>query len=240
MHERLDWKECATEYDACRRRIDGLVRDAGDAGDAAAVTVVPACPDWTVADLCAHLAGVPAALTSGDRPSGDTDAWVDAQVAERRSQTVAESLDEWAAATPAFMQMMIDGGGQIAGLILDAVAHEHDLRHALDDPGERHSRGVALSLGFTKILMDRDLRSSASDDIVRFTCDAGTWQAGGDGEPTVTLDVSERSDGAFELMRALGSRRSLGQLRALPWTGDWEDSRNSIFHMPLPEHDLVE
>lgn len=237
LNEKIDWTECAEEYDACRRRVDALVRDAAEA---ALSTTVQACPDWSVADLCAHLAGVPAALTAGDVPTGDTDQWVDDQVTARRGRPVGELLDEWADATPTFQQMMIDAGGQIAGLILDAVAHEHDLRHALEAPGARDSRGVVLSLGFTKMLMDRDLRANGSDSVLHFACDDGAWQAGGLGDPTVTLDLSRHDDGAFELMRALGSRRSLEQLRALPWSGDWESVRAGIFHMPLPDEPLIE
>ncbi|MGB3734331.1 MAG: maleylpyruvate isomerase family mycothiol-dependent enzyme [Ilumatobacter sp.] len=237
LNDTIEWAECAEEYDACRRRIDGLVRDADEAMMA---TIVPTCPDWSVADLCAHLAGVPVALVSGDLPSGDTDQWVDAQVTARRKQPVAASLDEWEDATPAFQKMMVDAGGSIAGLILDAVAHEHDLRHALGAPGARDSRGVVLSVGFTKMLMDRDLRANESGAVVHFACDRGAWQAGGGGEPSISLDVSGRPDGAFELMRALGSRRSLRQLQDLPWRGDWEAERDSIFHMALPERDVDE
>lgn len=237
LNDKIDWADCATEYDACRLRADALVRDADEAS---LTKTVQACPEWSVADLCAHLAGVPAALTAGDVPSGDTDRWVDDQVVARRGQPVGRSLDEWAAATPAFQQMMIDAGGSIAGLILDAVAHEHDLRHALDAPGARDSRGVILSLGFTKILMDRDLRAIGSDAVVRFACEGGAWQAGGAGEPTIALDLSDNEHGAFELMRALGSRRSIEQLRSLPWDGDWESARDGIFHMPLPDDPLVE
>lgn len=237
LNAKIDWADCAAEYDACRLRVDALVRDAEATALAA---TVQACPEWSVADLCAHLAGVPAALVAGDVPTGDTDQWVEDQVLARRGRSIGDSLDEWAVATPAFQQMMIDAGGSISGLILDAVAHEHDLRHALDSPGARDSRGVLLSLGFTKMLMDRDLRGTGSDAVVRFACGAGTWQAGGDGEPSVTLDLSEHPDGAFELMRALGSRRSIAQLRALPWEGDWEAARDGIFHMPLPDEPLVE
>jgi hypothetical protein len=101
---------------------------------------------------------------------------------------------------------------------------------------------VALTLGFTKLIMDRDLRTAATGDVVRFACDAGVWQAGGpaDAEPTITLDLTGQADGSFELMRALGSRRNAEQLDALTWDGDWRSAQAGIFHMPLPEAPLVE
>ena len=42
--------------------------------------VVPACPEWTAADLVAHCTGIPAALSAGDYPSGDQQAWLDGLV----------------------------------------------------------------------------------------------------------------------------------------------------------------
>ncbi|BAN02767.1 maleylpyruvate isomerase family mycothiol-dependent enzyme [Ilumatobacter coccineus] len=239
MNELLDWAECADEYDACRRRIAELVSTLGDDD---AERVVPACPDWTVHDACAHLAAIPASILAGDLPGADADAWVARTIADRAGHDVEQIMAEWASVTPPFKELMVSGGGQMAGMVLDAVAHEHDIRHAVGRPGGRDSRGVALTLGFTKLIMDRDLRTSGSGDVVRFACDAGVWQAGGpaDAEPTITLDLSGAPDGSFELMRALGSRRSAAQLDALDWVGDWRSAQAGIFHMPLPETDIVE
>ncbi len=239
MNEHLDWAECAEEYDACRQRITDLV-DAASPDDL--TRVVEACPDWTVHDACAHLAAIPASILSGDLPGDDADAWVARTIADRADRTVSEIMDEWAAVTPAFREMMISGGGQMAGMVLDAVAHEHDIRHALSSPGARDSRGVALTLGFTKLIMDRDLRNGGTGDVVRFSCDAGVWQSGGpsEAEPTISIDLRGRPDGSFALMRALGSRRSVEQLDALPWVGEWRSAQAGIFHMPLPEVPLDE
>lgn len=239
MNEMLDWAECAEEYDACRGRISELVSTLTD--DEAA-RVVPACPDWNVHDACAHLAAIPASILAGDLPGADADAWVARTIADRADHDLEQIMSEWASVTPAFREVMISGGGQMAGMVLDAVAHEHDIRHALDRPGGRDSRGIALTLGFTKLIMDRDLRTHGSGDVVRFACDAGEWQAGGpvEAEPTITLDLSGRRDGSFELMRALGSRRSAAQLDGLDWNGDWRSAQDGIFHMPLPESDIVE
>lgn len=239
MNEHLDWAECAEEYDACRERIATLVSSASD-DDLS--RVVQACPEWTVHDACAHLAAIPASILSGDLPGDDADAWVARTIADRAEHSVDEIMTEWANVTPAFRELMVTGGGQMAGMVLDAVAHEHDIRQALGTPGGRDSRGVALTLGFTKLIMDRDLRTGGSGDVVRFSCDAGVWQSGGpnDADPTISIDLSGRTDGSFELMRALGSRRSVDQLDALPWTGDWRSAQSGIFHMPLPTEPLIE
>lgn len=238
MNEHLDWAECADEYDACRQRITELTSDLSTEDLA---TRVQACPEWSVFDACAHLAAIPASILANDLPGDDADAWVARTIADRAGRPIGAVLDEWAEVTPAFKELMLTGG-QLAGMVLDAVAHEHDIRHALGRPGGRDARGVVLSLGFTKMIMDRDLRAGAPGTVVRFACADGTWQAGGpaDAAPTITLDLGARADGTFELMRALGSRRSAGQLDTLPWDGDWRSAADGIFHMPLPEHDLVE
>ncbi len=134
----------ADEYAAARAGVRALL---ADSDDAAAATVVPSCPDWTVHDLCAHLVGVPAALVARDNPPpGDNQAWVDRQVAERADRSVAELLDEWDAVGPAFEGLMRKLPQAFGGLVYDAVAHEHDLRGALGRPGDRDGAGVHATL----------------------------------------------------------------------------------------------
>ncbi len=58
-------------------------------------TVVPSCPDWTVRNLVAHLAGVCRDLVERNFPGPDVQAWVDRQVAERSTRSVASLLDEF-------------------------------------------------------------------------------------------------------------------------------------------------
>ena len=58
----------ADEYAACRARVRTLLTSLSPDG---AATVVPTCPDWTVHDLCAHLAGVASALVNRDNPGPD-------------------------------------------------------------------------------------------------------------------------------------------------------------------------
>lgn len=228
------YEEAAHEYAQARRRIADLLLGA----DATmATTRVPACPDWDVADLCAHLAGVCADLAAGRLPQGDTQAWVDAQVADRRGRSVSSLLDEWHEASPAFEDQMRQRGG-LAGLVLDAVAHEHDLRHAVDLPGGRTERGVAVSMAFERNLLHRDLTTRGLPAVLVKSAD-GEWLAG-DGEPAVTLDLTSWPQGTWELFRLLGSRRSEAQVATYPWQGDWRALSAGIFHMALPADDLVE
>lgn len=226
------YERAGHEYGEARRRIAAHL-----AGDVDPSLRIQACPDWDVADLCAHLAGVCADLAAGRLPQGDTQAWVDAQVADRRGRAVSSLLDEWHEASPAFEALMAQRGG-LAGLVLDVVAHEHDLCHALGLVGDRTSAGIAVSMDFERNLLERDLASHGLPAVVARSAD-GEWRAGA-GEPALTLDLSDRPHGTFELFRVLGSRRSERQVDTYPWQGSWRDLRAGVFHMALPVEDLVE
>jgi uncharacterized protein (TIGR03083 family) len=93
--------------------------------------VVPACPDWTVHDLLAHVVSLPAALSMGRRPTGPIGDWLSELVAERNEQPVKELAQEWRA-----LDTELDGllSGPSALLFADLAVHEHDFRGALGRP----------------------------------------------------------------------------------------------------------
>jgi len=223
----------ADEYAAARAGVRALL---ADCDPAAAATVVPACPAWTVHDLCAHLVGVPAALVARDNPPpGDNQDWVDGQVAARADRSVAELLDEWDEVGPPFEALMRKLPHAFGGLVYDAVAHEHDLRGALGRPGDRDGAGVLASLDVMVPMVARDLAATdPSPGTLQLQAGGREWVIGA-GEPTVSLRTTP-----FELMRVLGSRRSRAQLLAAPWDGDVEPFVAALAHMPLPDQDIVE
>jgi uncharacterized protein (TIGR03083 family) len=228
----IDWEECAFEYDRCRQRVTDLLTQAD------AEVVMPTCPDWTVADACAHLAGIPVSLVAGDTPGADAQPWVDADIEKRRGRSISSLLDEWAEVAPAFQAMMIAGGGRLAGMLYDVIAHEHDLRHALGRPGARNDRGVVVSMDFERLILSGDLKRRGNGTVEVRSSD-GAWSAGASG-PTVSLDLTSHPEGTFELLRLLGSRRSAAQVDRYDWNGSWRDLEDGIFHMPLPALDIIE
>lgn len=222
--------ERATEYAACRVRVRELL--VGVAGQAAN-TIVPACPDWSVRNLAAHLAGVCRDLAERNLPTGDVQQWVDRQVAERSDRTVVSLLDEWDEFGPAFEEMIKARPERTGGLLYDVVAHEHDAASALGMRADRSSDGIRLSIDIVASIIDADL-SKVGLPAVRFSDGTRTWEVG-DGPVEFTMEAD-----TFTLMRALGSRRSLGQLRALQITGDLDRFLPGLAHLPLPVNDLME
>lgn len=215
-------------YHATRGRITDLATALTDEQLAG---TVPACPAWSVHDLLAHLTGIPEALTGGDFPSGDMQAWLDGLVEARRGLVAAELLERWAACADA-TSALVDGGAGL--LLIDIVTHEHDLRGALGQPGGRGAAEVraviqpeldALAPGFTEAALGA------------LVIDAGGVQwASHFAKPGCTLHVDP-----WEASRVLESRRTADELRALPATGDIGPYLPVIAaHLPLPTTSLGE
>jgi len=220
----------AAAYAECRSRTRTLL-GAITADDEH--VVVPACPDWTVRNCVAHLAGVCADLAAMRRPDGDVQAWVDAQVSDRAEIPVAALLDEWDDVGPVFEAAIAKSPIGLGSLLYDVVAHEHDLAAALGRPAVREGSGIDVSLDILAGLVANDL---AANDLpaVQFGDGEIEWIVG-EGEPEFRVRASR-----FELMRFLGSRRSLTQMRTYDIDGDLDRFIPGLAHLPLPQVDLAD
>jgi uncharacterized protein (TIGR03083 family) len=222
----------ADEYTACRDRLRDLLLPCSAAQLA---TVVPACPEWTVKDCLAHVVAIAVKLVNRQNPTGDTQAWVDEGVAERRGASVAELFTEWDGVGEAFATIQRKVPQAFGGLTYDAVAHEHDIRAAIGAPGARDDAGVWASLEIMVPMVERDLAAKGPvPGTIRLDAGDRSWTIGS-GAPEVALQTS-----GFELMRVLGSRRSRAQVLAAGWVGDVAPFLDALAHLPLPEADLVE
>jgi len=214
-------------YQRTRERVCTLLLDATP--DALARTV-PACPEWTVHDLAAHLVGVPATLAAGDFPSGDVDGWLQGIVDARRDADIPDLVQEWndldAAIGP-----MLQGMGAL--MFTDVAVHEHDLRGAVDradhDALEVEAIMPCTLSAFAAPLVDAGLGAIVVDG------DGRTWRSH-DADAGWTLRVEP-----WEAVRAINSRRTPDELRALPADGDAEPYLAVLAaHLPLPKRSLGE
>ena len=214
-------------YLRTRERVCTLFLDANDDD---LTRTVPACPDWTVHDLAAHLVGTPAELAAGRFPTSDFGPWLQAIVDARQDDEIPAMVEEWQELDGAIEPILRGPGGLMFG---DVAVHEHDLRGALGRPDHdalevdeivRFALGSfatpASEAGLGAIVVEHDGRTWRSHDD-----DAG-W----------TLHVEP-----WEAVRAVYSRRTADELRALPADGDAEPYLAIIAgHLPLPEHSLGE
>ncbi|HEY6379216.1 MAG TPA: maleylpyruvate isomerase N-terminal domain-containing protein, partial [Candidatus Dormibacteraeota bacterium] len=221
----------AAAYEETRATILGILVDLDGRQ---LLTVIPACPAWTARDLVGHLTGVAGDTLGGRFPAinphgtwAERQAVVDAhtagQVTSRRAMRMDEVLDEWAGHLPRLLAMLRGDEALPAGsmpahdwvIVSDIAAHAQDLRGTFHVPGDRDSAGVALGL--------RRYATGAGQRLDRAglpglrLCAEGREDVVGTGSPAASVTASR-----WELFRALGSRRSMSQLRALRWVGDPE------------------
>ena len=195
----------AEAYERSKERILDLVSD--EVADAQ----VPTCPGWTVKDVVAHLASFFAVYKSGDPREAFSQGWGDRGVEERRERSLDECIAEWE-------EHLADPGdlweSPLASIAAsDALAHEQDIRTALDRPGARNDENIVpaveRALAFVESQMEsKDLPAFrvVTDEIDRQV---------GKGDPAATLRTS-----TFELFRTLHGRRTVEQATALDWEGD--------------------
>ncbi|ONI81840.1 hypothetical protein ALI22I_37190 [Saccharothrix sp. ALI-22-I] len=195
----------AVTYDAARRRIISLVTEGNP--DAA----VGACPGWTVKDVVAHLAGGLGDFTEQRFDGIEDGSWGERQVEERRDRSLSELLVEWERNFQIAEGLFDTPMGAV--LIAEIISHEHDIRTALGQPGERDN--VAVRAALTRPLQELDKRMRARHlPALRITLEHGD-RVVGEGEPAGVLHTS-----SFELLRVLGGRRNDDQVRALDWDTD--------------------
>ncbi len=220
--------ELSDRYHEVRERIAAT---AGQLSPADLARPVPACPAWSVHDLLAHVSGLPDELANGRYPQGELQAWLDSIVTARRDTPVEELVRAWAA-TAGRIEGIIDGSGGM--LLVDVAAHEHDLLGALGRPPHRDAPETSLVVRLALGLLVGGIEHAGLGPLAVDT-DAEIV-ASHEGVPACVLRV----DG-WEAFRALESRRTADELRALPHDGDIAAFVAVIdAHSPLPARSLGE
>lgn len=138
--------EVVEAYRALRARVIALIRD-----QPATARDLPVahCPAWTAGDVVAHMVGVNEDILAGRMEGVTTEAWTQAQVDRHRGESLAHLADVWDDTIAAFDAVLLMIPAPVnSQLVLDAVTHEHDLRHALGLPGGRNETAVAVAVGW--------------------------------------------------------------------------------------------
>jgi uncharacterized protein (TIGR03083 family) len=210
----------------------------------------PACPEWSVHDVVAHLSGVCADVLAGNIEGVATDPWTAAQVETRRDWPLDKLLAEWTDVGPQVEAMAQFFPGRVGSQwVLDLHTHEHDIRHAIGAPGAKDSEGINVGVRF--LVEVGVLSGVAVRGLPPLEIRAGDQQwVAGTGEPAATDDPAALDEAVtaaagavlmggeppvadvqpqavlkvepFELFRALTGRRSQDQIRAYDWSVDPE------------------
>jgi uncharacterized protein (TIGR03083 family) len=191
---------------------------------------VPACPDWSVHDLLAHLVSLPVALSAGRRPNGPIGEWLDELIVERQGQPGGELIREWQS-LDAELAGLLDGSAAL--LFGDLAIHEHDLRGALNKP-DHAALEVDELLPRTLAAFSKPLRA-AGLGAIEVRCDGGVWRSH-DAAVGWTLLVDP-----WTAVRAVNSRRTAQELCQLPALGAATPYLRVLdAHLPLPPESLGE
>ncbi|MCL1595212.1 MAG: maleylpyruvate isomerase family mycothiol-dependent enzyme [Actinomycetia bacterium] len=219
----------AESYVRAQVRIVELIADKDP------LVMVPACPEWTAGDVVRHLAGISMDTTNGVFEGFASDEWTDKQVRDRSWMSLDGVIEEWngtieeAAATfdnierlglPDTLQSAL---GPIPSSILGPVAigdilhHEFDLRNAYNDTSGRD----LMDIHFAAAGHARSVRGTFSArnlPTIRIeSTDSGMgWDIGHE-DPVATLAAT-----SFEIMRAIGGRRTRSEMAGMGWEGDPE------------------
>lgn len=220
MDERVDLAEL---YRGARQRVADL---ASDAGDLRAVRV-PTCPAWSAHQLLAHLVGVAEDFADQNLPTGGADpAWTAAQVARREDRSVDEILAAWDDVADRWEPQLV--GLPFSASVMDVAAHEHDLRTALGQPGDRADATLDWASSTLLRVFDPPV------PIVVHTED-GSVRTGPAEGAALELETTR-----FELFRWRLGRRSRAQLAAMAWSADPTEVLDHLVIMGPAEHDVAE
>jgi uncharacterized protein (TIGR03083 family) len=243
--------DLAAAYEDARATMIDLARGAGEA---ARTTRVPACPDWSVHDLIAHVTSIASEISGGRVPadlnlvafwdddiSHRREEFIDENLEKRRDRPLDEIIAEWDSAAPV-LESMIRGEAPLPKesppliewiVVTDIGQHLQDLAGALGISDTRESLATGLSL---RSYVEGMRFRSAHDKLPALKIRAGTreWIIG-EGEPVATL-----TGDPFELARAAAGRRSPDQIRAYDWEGDPEPFLVLFYPYGLREDALVE
>jgi hypothetical protein len=100
----------------------------------------------------------------------------------------------------------------VAQMTMDAATHEHDIRGALEMPGNRDSDAVAIGFDFGVEVTTGTV--DQADATLNIETEAGTRAVGGGAR-----QIGVRAN-RFELVRAMTGRRSVDQMRDFDWDGE--------------------
>jgi uncharacterized protein (TIGR03083 family) len=195
-------------YGCVRQNLTVLLRDRDGAGELR----VPACPDWNVRDVIAHLVGFCRSA--------------EANLALGRAGPPAPAGDLFTLGLPALLAEWDRSGSQVetslarpehlhrgAVMVMDAFTHELDITYALGSPlpAEHPAYPGALEVavgGLTGSIMSLGLPA------LRLETSGAAWTAG-DGRPAAVVRAAR-----LDLYRSITGRRTHQQIRQLGWTAD--------------------
>ncbi len=215
--------------------------------DQAMATTVPACPEWSVADLVGHIIGVAEDSARGAFFPDAADAWRDPAVAEVREAWTASHVRRHGGGSRedllgkllhhgcTLVMALRRGGSAVATAPIwmvtapvgDLAVHLADLREALGLPPVTES--AISKLGFAAFRAWLHQRLVAEQlPALELSDGQRTWSVG-QGDPVGSISAPRH-----ELFRVISGRRSAADIARYAWTTDPAPYLQIIAPYPLP------
>ena len=162
------------------------------------------------------MIGVPEDVLLGQLEGVTTEAWTQRQVDRHSEHSKTQLLAIWSNTFENFKALLPKiPQPTISQFVFDQVTHEHDIRHAISQPGARDSRAISVAEGFI-----RDFITRNPDPAVHALA-----------ESTVT---------GFDYVRSFSGRRSKEQLAKLGLPADLVAAFISTSPCEMPARSIVE
>ena len=233
---------------AYEKGIDELTGLLDGLDDDSMQVAVPACPQWTVGDLLAHLVGVAQDAVRGDYFAGAMEAWRDPALAAERDAWTDGHLHRFAdRGLEALLRALrlhgcrlvqalrsgVDPLGSAPTWMVSAAAadlsvHLADLRSALGLPADLDGTTTRFGVWAYRGWLHHRLVATGAPAL-RLSDGNSEWVVG-DGSPAASVTAPP-----YELFRTITGRRSESDVRALRWTSDPSPWVDLISPYPLPQ-----
>ncbi len=238
------WRTART-YELGLGELDDLLEGVGDESLA---LPVPACPDWSVGDLLAHLVGIATDSVAGAfydgamrawyEPDAATarDAWTSGHVELHTRPSLADLRHELGTRGALVAAALRRGDPPVAGApdwglaapVGDLCVHLDDLREALGRDAVPSSPVGRWGFASFRGWLHQRLQQTGLPALVLADGDR-EWTVG-DGPPSGSVTADRH-----ELFRMIAGRRSAARILALDWTTDPAPYLPVIAPYPLPD-----
>ena len=185
--------EVVLAYLEFRHRVVNLIREIPESQ---ATLSVPLCPDWEVSSVISHMVGVPEDILAGRMEGVTTDAWTQAQVDRHEGESLSQLADALLATAVEFDVVLPHIPSPTnSQMVMEAVTHEHDLRHAVGRAGAQDSLAVNVALGWLLNMVEGKA-------------------------PGLAQELLDSGVSHYQLMRSLTGRRSVDQMKQIGIDGE--------------------
>lgn len=220
--------EAPALYQAVRAE---LIRELEGLDSAAASSLVPSCPEWTVKDVVAHICGLNVELLAGVAlPTIGSEEATSRQVGDRRHLSLDEVLTEWTSIADSIDERFTADTNIAAALLADMVVHAYDLHELLEQDITVATTAVPLSADRYAGRLQTRLADEMNVGLTVEFADLATCPAPElDGGEMVTLRTS-----ALPFVRGVTGRLTRGEVESFDWSVDPSEILDNAWNLYGP------